>query len=173
MGVAGAFSFYPTKNLGALGDGGAVATDDAALAARIKRLRNGGQTTRYRHDEAGVNSRLDELQAAILRARLPYLRGWTARRRQIAARLSRGHHRAPVTVPPECDAGHVYHLFPVLTDAARRVPGAPARRTASRRSFTIPCRFRGSRRRSPPTRGNARSPIACAARSSRCPCTRR
>ena len=73
IGVAGAFSFYPTKNLGALGDGGAVVTGDAALAARIKRLRNGGQTSRYHHEEAGVNSRLDELQAAILRARLPYL----------------------------------------------------------------------------------------------------
>ena len=69
-GVAGAFSFYPTKNLGAMGDGGAVVTSDAALAARIKRLRNGGQTTRYHHVEAGANSRLDEMQAAILRARL-------------------------------------------------------------------------------------------------------
>ena len=65
--IAGAFSFYPTKNLGALGDGGAVVTNDAALAARLKRLRNGGQTDRYRHVEAGVNSRLDEMHAAIMR----------------------------------------------------------------------------------------------------------
>ena len=86
IGVAGAFSFYPTKNLGALGDGGAVVTNDAALAARIKRLRNGGQTDRYHHQEPGINSRLDEMQAAILRARLPRLRGWTARRRALAAR---------------------------------------------------------------------------------------
>ena len=64
IGVAGAFSFYPTKNLGALGDGGAVVTNDRALADRVKRLRNGGQTDRYHHEEPGVNSRLDEMQAA-------------------------------------------------------------------------------------------------------------
>jgi dTDP-4-amino-4,6-dideoxygalactose transaminase len=68
IGVAGAFSFYPTKNLGALGDGGAVITNDAGLAERIRRLRNGGQRDRYHHIEFGVNSRLDEMQAAILRA---------------------------------------------------------------------------------------------------------
>jgi dTDP-4-amino-4,6-dideoxygalactose transaminase len=115
IGIAGAFSFYPTKNLGALGDGGAVVTRDAALAARIKRLRNGGQTSRYHHQEAGANSRLDELQAAILRARLPYLRGWTERRRAIAARYRRHLSGARFVVPPEHDGGHVYHLFPVLS----------------------------------------------------------
>lgn len=115
MGVAGTFSFYPTKNLGALGDGGAVVTSDAAVAARIRRLRNGGQTTRYHHEEAGANSRLDEMQAAILRARLPYLAGWTARRRAIAATYRAGIESAMVTLPPELDAGHVYHLFPVLS----------------------------------------------------------
>ena len=71
FGAAAAFSFYPTKNLGALGDGGAIVTNDAALAARLRRLRNGGQGERYHHVEFGVNSRLDEIQAAILRARLP------------------------------------------------------------------------------------------------------
>ena len=97
FGAAGAFSFYPTKNLGALGDGGAVVTRDAALAARIKQLRNGGQTDRYHHAEVGVNSRLDELQAAILRARLPLLKGRTERRRQIASAVplaAGGHQRA-------------------------------------------------------------------------------
>src|SRR4029079_3669193 len=78
IGTAGAFSFYPTKNLGALREGRAGASNDAALADRIARLRNGGQAGRYHHVEAGVNSRLDELQAAILRARLPRLAGWTA-----------------------------------------------------------------------------------------------
>ncbi len=115
IGIAGATSFYPTKNLGALGDGGAVITRDAQLAARIKRLRNGGQTSRYHHAEAGANSRLDEIQAAILRARLPYLSGWTARRRAIATHYRSAPVPASVTVPVEFDAGHVYHLFPVLT----------------------------------------------------------
>jgi len=113
FGTAGAFSFYPTKNLGALGDAGALITDDAALAERLRRLRNGGQTDRYHHIEFGVNSRLDELQAAVLRARLPFVPEWTARRRALAARYRHTLAGAPVVVPPECDPGHVYHLFPV------------------------------------------------------------
>ncbi len=113
IGAAGAFSFYPTKNLGALGDAGAIVTNDAALAARLKRLRNGGQTDRYHHLEFGVNTRLDEMQAAVLRARLPLLPGWTARRRALAARYRAALTGAQVIVPPERDPGHVYHLFPV------------------------------------------------------------
>jgi dTDP-4-amino-4,6-dideoxygalactose transaminase len=116
IGIAGAFSFYPTKNLGALGDGGAVVTNDTALAERIKRLRNGGQAARYQHKEAGANSRLDEMQAAILRARLPHLRQWTDRRRAIAARYRDGLAGSRVQAPPCLDQGHVYHLFPVLSD---------------------------------------------------------
>jgi dTDP-4-amino-4,6-dideoxygalactose transaminase len=115
IGIAAATSFYPTKNLGAAGDGGAVLTRDAQLAARVTRLRNGGQSSRYRHDEFGVNSRLDEMQAAILRARLHYLPAWTARRRAIAARYRAALQGAQLGVPREFDAGHVYHLFPVLT----------------------------------------------------------
>jgi dTDP-3-amino-3,4,6-trideoxy-alpha-D-glucose transaminase len=109
---AAAFSFYPTKNLGALGDAGAVITRDAALADRIRRLRNGGQDARYHHVEAAGHSRLDELQAAVLRARLPFLEQWTARRREIAAMYRR---ELPASVQPieERDPGHVYHLFPV------------------------------------------------------------
>jgi dTDP-4-amino-4,6-dideoxygalactose transaminase len=118
IGAAGAFSFYPTKNLGALGDGGMVVTNDGALAERIKRLRNGGQASRYQHQEPGVNSRLDELQAAILRARLPLLAGWTAKRRALAAtyraRLA-GAGIPGVHVLTERDPGHVYHLFVVQT----------------------------------------------------------
>jgi dTDP-4-amino-4,6-dideoxygalactose transaminase len=113
--AAAAFSFYPTKNLGALGDGGAILTHDAAMADRLKRLRNGGQTDRYHHVEPGVNSRLDDLQAAVLRARLPYLQAWTERRRALAARYRRELSGTAVRVPPLCDAGHVHHLFPVLT----------------------------------------------------------
>jgi dTDP-4-amino-4,6-dideoxygalactose transaminase len=114
FGVAAAYSFYPTKNLGALGDGGAITTGDATLAARMKRIRNGGQTDRYHHGEMGVNSRLDEMQAAILAARLPFLAGWTSARRTRAALYRTLLSGVPLDVPPECDAGHVYHLFPVL-----------------------------------------------------------
>ncbi len=114
IGAGGAFSFYPTKNLGALGDGGAVVTNDAALADRIRRLRNGGQTDRYHHVEPGINSRLDEVQAAILRAKLPRLAAATARRRTLAAAYRR-QLPSSVTPVPEIDPGHVYHLFPVRT----------------------------------------------------------
>jgi dTDP-4-amino-4,6-dideoxygalactose transaminase len=108
----GAFSFYPTKNLGALGDAGAITTGDAAIAERLRRLRNGGQVDRYHHRETGVNSRLDEMQAAVLRAKLPFLARWTERRRTLAAAYRR---TLPAAVPPlpERDPGHVYHLFPV------------------------------------------------------------
>jgi dTDP-4-amino-4,6-dideoxygalactose transaminase len=111
---AAAFSFYPTKNLGALGDGGAVITSSETLAARIRQLRNGGQRERAHHVEAGVNSRLDDVQGAVLRARLPLLAHWTGRRRELAAIYRRV---LPATIKPiqERDAGHVYHLFPVRT----------------------------------------------------------
>jgi dTDP-4-amino-4,6-dideoxygalactose transaminase len=121
IGDAGAFSFYPTKNLGALGDGGAVVTGDGALADRLRRLRNGGQSSRYRHDEFGVNSRLDELQAAILRERLAWLPGWIARRRALAAEYRTRLSGAPVIVPGEFDPGHVYHLFPVRSAERERL----------------------------------------------------
>lgn len=116
FGAAAAYSFYPTKNLGALGDGGALTTRDAALADRAKRLRNGGQIDRYQHVEFGVNTRLDEMQAAILRARLSFLPAWTARRRALAQAYRAA--LAGITdlvVPREFDPGHVYHLFPVLS----------------------------------------------------------
>jgi dTDP-4-amino-4,6-dideoxygalactose transaminase len=116
IGIAAATSFYPTKNLGALGDGGAVLTRDAGLAARVKRLRNGGQTSRYHHEEPGANSRLDEMQAAVLRARLAFLPRWTDRRRAIAANYRAALSASSLQVPREFDAGHVYHLFPVLTE---------------------------------------------------------
>jgi dTDP-4-amino-4,6-dideoxygalactose transaminase len=118
IGVAGAFSFYPTKNLGALGDGGAIVTNDRALADRIKRLRNGGQSDRYHHLEPGINSRLDDIQAALLRARLTRLPAWTARRRALAARYRHRLEAAPVDPLPQRDDGHVYHLF-VVTSADR------------------------------------------------------
>jgi dTDP-4-amino-4,6-dideoxygalactose transaminase len=95
-----------------------LTTRDDALAARARRLRNGGQTDRYRHAEFGVNSRLDEIQAAVLRARLVLLPAWTAARRALARRYrDRLSGITRVAVPPETDPGHVYHLFPVLSDS--------------------------------------------------------
>src|SRR5262249_34320450 len=96
----------------------------------LRRLRNGGQTDRYRHLEPGVNSRLDEMQAAILRARLPRLRGWTARRRQLATRDRAALADAPagLTGPPELDAGDGYHLFVVLSASRDELKAALAAR---------------------------------------------
>jgi dTDP-3-amino-3,4,6-trideoxy-alpha-D-glucose transaminase len=121
FGAGGAFSFYPTKNLAALGDAGAVLTNDAAVADQVRLLRNGGQRHQYDHERAGVNSRLDEIQAAILRVRLARLPAHTARRRAIG-RFYREQLASVVDVPPERDPGHVYHLFPIrsrMRDALR------------------------------------------------------
>jgi len=90
LGDAAAFSFYPGKNLGALGDGGAITTHDAALAARLRQLRNYGSTVKYLHEVQGVNSRLDELQAAVLRAKLPALDAENAVRAALARRYLQG-----------------------------------------------------------------------------------
>ena len=117
FGIAAAYSFYPTKNLAALGDGGALTTSDDGVAEHARRLRNGGQTSRYQHAEFGVNSRLDELQAAILSERLPGLEEGTRQRRALAALYRAGLKDCDaVVIPPEQDPGHVYHLFPILTD---------------------------------------------------------
>jgi dTDP-4-amino-4,6-dideoxygalactose transaminase len=114
LGHAGALSFYPTKNLGALGDGGAVLTNDPELARRLRQLRNGGQSDRYHHVVSGINSRLDELQAAVLRAGLPHLDAWTERRRALAALYHEALAEAAVERPREQPWAHaVYHLYVV------------------------------------------------------------
>jgi len=112
IGHVGCFSFYPTKNLGAFGDGGAVVTDDPDLAERVRRLRQYGWEKQYYSTVRGVNSRLDELQAAILRVKLRHLEAWNARRRQIAARYKELLDGSPLVLPMEApDVVHVYHLY--------------------------------------------------------------
>jgi dTDP-4-amino-4,6-dideoxygalactose transaminase len=115
FGRVGAYSFYPTKNLGAIGDAGAVITDDKDLAGRAGRIRNYGQSERYHHPELGMNSRLDELQAAILTERLKWLRESTEKRRAIAERFFSGIRNPEVTTlaRPTEPSSHVYHLFVV------------------------------------------------------------
>lgn len=110
MGDAAAFSFYPTKNLGAFGDGGAIITRDAAIAARLKRLRNYGQSRTYHYVEKGMNSRLDEMQAAILRVRLAHLDEHNAQRQAIARVYDSA--LTGVTLPTVgAENEHVYHLY--------------------------------------------------------------
>lgn len=116
FGRFGAYSFYPTKNLGALGDGGALVCNDSALAERAAVLRNYGQSVRYFHPELGLNSRLDELQAALLLARLEWLDDFTRRRQQIATAYHNGISNPtvqPLSVPVHPE-NHVYHLFVVV-----------------------------------------------------------
>lgn len=112
MGHAGAFSFYPSKNLGAFGDGGLVLTHDAEIAQTVVKLRNYGQEKRYYHSIKGFNSRLDELQAAILDVKLPHLDTWNHRRRQIADRYHNAFQAVGLRCPIEAsDRHHVYHLY--------------------------------------------------------------
>jgi dTDP-3-amino-3,4,6-trideoxy-alpha-D-glucose transaminase len=123
IGQASATSFYPTKNLGAMGDGGAVMTNNRDLAERARMLRNYGQSTVYSHDDTGLNSRLDELQAAIVRdALLPNLERWTDRRRQIAAQY-RERLQNPLfhTLPVNDEAKSVWHIFPIFATSRDRL----------------------------------------------------
>jgi dTDP-4-amino-4,6-dideoxygalactose transaminase len=120
FGIASAFSFYPTKNLGAVGDAGMIVAGCAELARRAARLRNYGQSARYQHDVLGVNSRLDEIQAAILQAKLKWLPQMTDRRRAIAARYDFGITSPYITLltKPAETAAHVYHQY-VITSPYR------------------------------------------------------
>jgi dTDP-4-amino-4,6-dideoxygalactose transaminase len=115
FGVAGAYSFYPTKNLGAPGDAGMLVTRDTALAERAVKLRNYGQSERYHHPELGMNSRLDELHAAMLTERLKWLPQFTEQRHQIANayRTSMNHPLVRHLAEPQESNAHVYHLFVV------------------------------------------------------------
>ncbi len=123
LGNAAGFSFYPGKNLGALGDGGAVTTDDPKIAEKVRRLSNYGSQTKYSHDMKGFNSRLDELQAAFLRAKLKYLDVWNGRRRKIADQyleglLAQAYLTLP-QVPPWAEP--VWHIFVIRTPMRDRL----------------------------------------------------
>jgi dTDP-4-amino-4,6-dideoxygalactose transaminase len=118
LGALGCFSFFPTKNLGGFGDGGLVTTGDAALAARIRLLRNHGAQPKYYHREVGGNFRLDALQAAVLRVKLPYLETWNEQRRANARRYRQLFEASPVAsriqLPVEpADRRHIFHQYVV------------------------------------------------------------
>lgn len=112
LGTMGCVSFYPTKNLGGYGDGGMVLTSDDKLAEAVRTLRHHGQTKKYVHQFIGINSRLDDLQAAVLSVKLKYLDGWNARRRDIAAKYAEGFKSFPIRIPVEpADVKHIYHQY--------------------------------------------------------------
>ena len=114
MGIAGAFSFYPGKNLGALGDGGAVTTNDKNLAEKIRALSNYGTEEKYEHVYKGSNSRLDEIQAALLSVKLRRLDDWVRERRRIAGRYLNGIGNSDIILPANGDGRtHVWHIFAV------------------------------------------------------------
>ena len=132
FGDAACFSFYPTKNLGAYGDAGMVVSNSAELAAHLGTLRNHGQTAKYRSSEPGWNSRLDEMQAAVLRVKLRHLAEWQGTRRSHAAEYTRLLQQVPGIMPPHEPEGleHVYHQYTIRTEqrdalqrhlAARRI----------------------------------------------------
>jgi dTDP-4-amino-4,6-dideoxygalactose transaminase len=117
IGDAGCFSFYPSKNLGALGDGGMIVTGDADLAASLRVMRNYGQSAKYRHQMKGVNSRLDAFQAAVLRVKLRHLPKWNDSRRRLAARYRQELEALPIALPAESEgAVHVFHLYVVRVE---------------------------------------------------------
>ncbi len=122
LGRVGAFSFFPSKNLGALGDGGLLVTDDAGLAERARRLRDHGSAERYHNVELGYASRLDEFQAAILRVKLPYLDAWNDARREVARRYSEGLAGVAGLQTPEegNQVRHVYHQYTIRVTGGRR-----------------------------------------------------
>jgi dTDP-4-amino-4,6-dideoxygalactose transaminase len=122
LGHLGCFSFFPTKNLGAYGDGGLVVTNDDTLAERVRLLRVHGSKPKYYHHAVGTNSRLDALQAAILRVKLAHLDGWTRARQQIAAQYDQDLSQVEgLTVPHKApDRTHIYHQYTIRVSGGRR-----------------------------------------------------
>lgn len=120
MGAVGAFSFFPSKNLGAFGDAGLLATDDARIAADARMLRAHGSRRKYHNETLGYNTRLDALQAALLRVKLPHVDGWNAGRRAAAMRYSALLTGIEGLVAPEVSEGHVFHQYTVRIPGGRR-----------------------------------------------------
>lgn len=117
FGAVSCFSFYPTKNLGALGDGGAVVTNDAALAERVRSLRQYGWSSKYHVGmQGGRNSRLDEMQAAVLNAKLPHVHEWNRQRRDVARRYNEAFNALPLRCPASLAEDYVAHLYVIRTD---------------------------------------------------------
>ena len=158
MGHAAAFSFYPGKNLGALGDGGAVISRDANVAAVVKRLRNHGCVTKYEHEVVGWCSRLDGMQAAWLQVKLAHLPAWTDARRRLATHYGARFATDGVRTVPWQD-GDVHHLLVirVAVEMRRDACATRSRRRASRQGSTIRWRCPSSRRWRR-TDGRARTP---------------
>jgi dTDP-4-amino-4,6-dideoxygalactose transaminase len=118
LGDSACFSFYPSKNLGCYGDGGAVVTNDPEVAQRVSKLRNHGRMTKYEHDQLGYGHRLDAMQAAILGVKLPYLDSWNAGRRERAARYATLLADLPVVTPQHlAETEPVYHCYTIRLDA--------------------------------------------------------
>lgn len=116
LGDAAAFSFFPTKNLGCYGDGGLITTDDDQLAETMGLIRVHGSPKKYYHSIVGQNSRLDEVQAAVLRIKLPHLDKWNEGRRELAGRYNQAFADLPLTLPREVSGKHVYHLYVLRSD---------------------------------------------------------
>ena len=121
LGHAAAHSFYPGKNLGALGDAGAVTTDDEQLAQTIRSLTNYGSTRKYEFTFKGKNSRMDEIHAAVLNVKLPYLDKENQRRKQIAKAYLEGINNPHITLIKDNDRDNVYHIFPILSPSRNRL----------------------------------------------------
>jgi len=151
LGDAATFSFFPSKNLPCLGDGGAVTTDDDAVAARVRRLRFHGSDDKQTFVEVGYNSRLDELQAAVLRLLLGELDGWNAARRSVADRYAAAGLGEHVALPePVAGAEHVHHLYVVRSDRADELAAGLAERGVGARGY-----YRTPIHRQPATAGFA------------------
>lgn len=139
IGAAAGFSFFPSKNLGAYGDGGLLTTNDGVAAKLAKMLRNHGSEVRYHHDVVGYNSRLDELQAVVLRAKLKHIDRYNAERRRVAQRYTAALANVVVTPHEDPHSVHVYHQYTVLSDRRDAIAQAlQAQQIASAIYYPIP-----------------------------------